>query len=75
MNVYVCPVCHRRSVSYEARSGVLACHMVACRRWFALPSDQSLVGVVAESSEEDADRVQNWLNDQRPAGPPAAAVC
>ena len=75
MNVFICPVCHRRSVSYDARSRVLACHMVTCRRWFAPPADEGmLVGVTAsDASEAEADRVQNWLNRQQPAGPPAAA--
>ena len=72
MAVYTCPVCKQRSVSFEARSGVFACHMENCRKWFYSPTEAAIIASVAkaDSSQRDAEQVQQWLNRQPPGNPP-----
>lgn len=73
MNVFVCPVCKYRGVSYDARTGVLACHITSCRRWFSAPMDREIMDdvVATDPAPDEIDRVQEWLDQQKPAGPPA----
>ena len=73
MQMYQCPVCHNRSVAWDARSGVFACYITSCGCWFRPPSLRELgnpIDVSAAISSGAYAVTQEWLNDQPPVTTP-----
>jgi hypothetical protein len=69
MNVYVCPVCRNRSVSWDTRSGAFVCRMVSCRRGFRPPLRATIPSVPEFALPNDQPAtIQSWLDSQQEAG-------
>lgn len=68
MQMYQCPICHNRSVAWDARSGVFACYITACGCWFRPPSIHEIclpnIDVAAAISSGTYTVTQEWLNRQ-----------